>query len=73
MHYHAKFPNNDIACGSGGNSRDETAFAMGFGGGLDIRAGRHVDIRAGEIDYIPVFFSHKREDNLRFSAGVKIK
>jgi opacity protein-like surface antigen len=68
-HYHARFPNNDISC----SSRDETAFAMGFGGGLDIRAGNHVDIRAGEIDYIPVFFSHRREDNLRFSAGVKFK
>ncbi len=68
-HYHARFPNRDISC----DNRDETAFAMGLGAGLDIRAGRHVDIRAGEIDYIPVFFSHKREDNLRFSAGVKIK
>jgi opacity protein-like surface antigen len=68
-HYRAKFPDNDINC----SNRDETAFAMGFGGGLDIRAGSHIDIRAGEIDYIPVFFSHRREDNLRFSAGVKFK
>ena len=68
-HYHARFQRNDIIC----NSKDETAFAMGFGGGLDIRAGRHIDIRAGEVDYLPVFFKHKREDNLRFSAGIKIK
>jgi hypothetical protein len=68
-HYRAKFPNKDISC----TNRDETAFAMGFGAGLDIRAGKHFDIRAGEVDYIPVFFSHKREDNLRFSAGLKIK
>jgi hypothetical protein len=68
-HYRAKFPNKDINC----SNRDETAFAMGFGAGLDIRAGKHFDIRAGEVDYIPVFFSHKREDNLRFSAGLKIK
>ncbi len=67
--YHARFPNKDIQC----DTKDETAFAMGFGGGLDIRAGRHVDFRAAEVDYLPVFFKHKREDNLRFSAGIKIK
>ena len=68
-HYRAKFPDNDINC----SNRDETAFAMGFGGGLDIKAGRRIDIRAVEVDYIPVFFSHRREDNIRFSAGVKFK
>jgi hypothetical protein len=46
---------------------------MALGGGLDIRAGKHIDVRAGQVDYLPVFFSHKREDGLRFSAGVKIK
>jgi hypothetical protein len=30
-------------------------------------------VRAAQVDYLPVFFSHKREDNLRFSAGIKIK
>ena len=68
-HYRARFRNNDINC----PTRDETAFSMGIGGGLDIRAGRHVDVRAAQVDYLPVFFSHKREDNLRFSAGIKIK
>ena len=68
-HYRAKFPNRDINC----RTWDDTAFAMGLGGGLDIRAGRHIDLRAAQVDYLPVFFSHKREDNLRFSAGVKIK
>jgi opacity protein-like surface antigen len=68
-HYRAKFTDNDISC----SNRDETAFAMGVGAGLDINAGKHIDIRAGQVDYIPVFFSRKREDNLRFSAGIKIK
>lgn len=67
--YQAKFRNNDFTC----PDTNETAFAMALGAGLDIRAGKHVDIRAGQIDYLPVFFSHKREDGLRFSAGVKIK
>ena len=67
--YQAKFRNHDFSC----PDTNETAFAMALGGGLDIRAGNHVDIRAGQVDYLPVFFSHKREDGLRFSAGVKIK
>jgi opacity protein-like surface antigen len=53
--------------------KTDTAFAMGFGAGLDLEAGEHVDIRAGQIDYIPTFFGGKRQDNFRFSAGVKIK
>jgi opacity protein-like surface antigen len=67
--YQAKFHDNDFTC----PDTSDTAFAMALGGGLDIRAGSHVDIRAAQVDYLPVFFSHKREDGLRFSAGVKIK
>lgn len=32
-----------------------TSFAMKLGGGLDVRAGRHVDIRLVELDFNPVF------------------
>ena len=67
--YQARFRNHDFSC----PDTSETAFAMALGGGLDIRASRHIDIRAAQVDYLPVFFSHKREDGLRFSAGVKIK
>jgi opacity protein-like surface antigen len=67
--YQAKFRNRDFTC----PDTNETAFAMALGGGLDIRASKHVDIRAAQVDYLPVFFSHKREDGLRFTAGVKIK
>jgi opacity protein-like surface antigen len=51
----------------------ETAFSMALGGGLDIRAGKHIDLRAGQIDYMPTFFKHQREDGFRVSAGIKIK
>ena len=67
--YHANFRDDDFTC----PDTDQNAFAMALGGGLDIRAGNHVDIRAAQVDYLPVFFSQKREDGLRFSAGVKIK
>ena len=53
--------------------KTDTAFAMALGAGLDLNAGEHIDIRAGQFDYIPTFFNGKRQDNFRFSAGVKIK
>ncbi len=67
--YNADARNGNFSC----PDTNETAFAMALGGGLDIKAGNHVDVRAIQVDYLPVFFSHKREDGLRFSAGVKIK
>jgi hypothetical protein len=32
-----------------------TSFAMKFGGGLDVRASRHLDVRLIEVNYHPVF------------------
>lgn len=68
-HYQAKFKNRDFSC----PDTHETAFAMGLGAGLDIRAGKRIDVRPIQVDYLPAFFDHGREDNLRFSAGIKIK
>lgn len=49
---------------------DAQSFAMAFGGGLDIRAGRRVTIRAVQADYNPTFFGLGRQDNFRLSFGV---
>ncbi len=51
----------------------DTAFAMAFGGGLDIHASEHIDLRPIMIDYLPTFFDGKRQDNIRAGAGIKIK
>lgn len=53
--------------------RAETAFAMAFGGGLDVRASDHIDVRVIQVDYIPTFFNSRRQDNIRATAGIKIK
>jgi opacity protein-like surface antigen len=53
--------------------KSDTAFAMAFGGGLDVRAGEHLDVRPIQVDYLPTFFNGKRQDNFRASAGIKIK
>jgi hypothetical protein len=51
----------------------DTAFAMALGGGLDIHAGEHLDVRPIMVDYVPTFFNGKRQDNFRAGAGIKIK
>jgi hypothetical protein len=51
----------------------DTAFAMAFGGGLDIHASEHLDIRPIMVDYLPTFFNGQRQDNIRAGAGIKIK
>lgn len=53
----------------------ETAFAMAFGGGLDIRASKRISVRA-MMDYNPTFLnnsgmdSRERQDHVRLSLGI---
>ena len=42
----------------------ETSFAMKLGGGLDIRAGKKVDIRIFEFDYNPVFAGDRQPKSI---------
>lgn len=49
---------------------DAASFALAVGGGLDVRAGKHFDIRLIQADYLPTFFGSTRQDNLRLSFGV---
>jgi opacity protein-like surface antigen len=51
----------------------DTAFAMAFGGGLDVHAGEHIDIRVVQVDYLPTFFNSTHQNNIKVGAGVKIK
>ncbi len=67
--YKADFDDDDFTC----PDTNETAFAMALGAGLDIKASDRIDIRPIQVDYLPVFFDNRREDGIRFSAGVKIK
>lgn len=53
--------------------KSRTGFAMVFGAGLDVKAGERIDVRAIQIDYLPTFIDGKRQDNIRASAGIKIK
>lgn len=55
------------------HKKHDTAFSMAFGGGVDIHASEHIDIRPIMFDYVPTFFDGKRQDNFRVGAGVKIR
>jgi opacity protein-like surface antigen len=53
--------------------KSDTAFAMAFGGGVDVHASDHIDFRVIQLDYVPTFFNGKRQDNIKASAGIKIR
>jgi len=51
------------------------AFAMDFGGGVDIPVGKHFAIRPAQIDYLLTRFSNpftgaNNQNNFRYSAGI---
>jgi opacity protein-like surface antigen len=70
---HGLFGISHIRAAFDDRTRSETAFAMAFGAGLDVHAGDHLDVRAIQVDYLPTFFNGRRQDNIRASAGIKIK
>jgi hypothetical protein len=70
---HALAGANRLSASATGLSTSDTSFAMAFGGGLDIRAARHVSARLAQIDYL--FTKHgtapmNTQNNIRVSAGV---
>jgi opacity protein-like surface antigen len=67
-HMRASFDDPLLSC-----RKSDTAFAMAFGGGLDVKAGENIDVRVIQVDYLPTFFNGKRQDNFRAGAGIKIK
>ena len=72
-----------------GTATDEyTSFAMAFGGGLDLKVSKHVDIRLFQVEWLPVFTKDRlviasdgtrydlrgeRQNDWRFSVGVVLK
>lgn len=48
----------------------ETGFAGAFGGGLDIRAGKRIDIRVIQFDYNPTHVFDSTQHNFRIGAGI---
>lgn len=51
-------------------STSETGLAGAFGGGLDIRINSRVDFRAVQLDYNPIKFGGRVDDNFRVGIGI---
>jgi opacity protein-like surface antigen len=52
---------------------DATSLAMAFGGGLDIRLSKRIDLRLIQADYAPTWFGSGRQNNFRLSVGIVFK
>lgn len=56
------------------NAPSSNAFAMAFGGGIDIPVGHKVSIRPVELDYLLTNFSNRfnnsNQNNFRYSGGI---
>ena len=70
---HGLFGISHVRAGFEDQDRSDTAFAMALGGGLDVHANDHIDIRVFQLDYLPTFFNGKRQDGIRAGAGIKVK
>jgi opacity protein-like surface antigen len=56
---------------TGIESGSETNFAAAFGGGLDVRLSKRVQLRLIQVDYNPIWFEGGgRQNNLRFGFGL---
>ncbi len=51
-------------------SSSASAFAMEFGGGVDVRLNDHIAVRPIAFDYIPTHFGGAWQSNYRFSTGI---
>ena len=63
------------ACGVS-TAPSSNAFAMAFGGGVDIPVGRVVSIRPAELDYLFTDFTNRfnnsHQNNFRYSGGITL-
>jgi hypothetical protein len=48
----------------------QDALGLAFGGGLNVRATRHVWLRLIQVDYLRAQFSHNAQNDTRISAGL---
>ena len=73
---HGRTRLTNVECPSGNfcaaldRSSSETALAGAFGGGLDIKAGKRVQIRLIQVDYNPIKFDDGTSHNVRIGAGI---
>ena len=70
--------NQTIVGGKASTSGSQHPFAMAFGGGVDVNAGKHVAFRLGEMDYMLTRFTNpftntNNQNNFRYLGGIVFK
>jgi opacity protein-like surface antigen len=48
----------------------QNAFGMAFGGGLNVKATRHIWLRLVQVDYLRAQFTNNTQNDVRVSAGI---
>ena len=59
-----------VSVTGGGGGGALNSFALGAGGGLDIKASEHIAIRVVQAEYFFTHFAGSRQNNARVSAGI---
>ncbi len=68
---HALAGANRISTSIDGLSASDTAFAMAFGGGVDIKVAHRFSVRPVQVDYLfTKHFTAMHQNNVRVSAGL---
>ncbi len=66
-------PNTDCVFVFNDTGVDETGLAGAFGGGVDIKLSKRIDLRAIQVDYNPIRFNGETQNNFRFGIGLVFK
>lgn len=56
-----------------GGTSDGTGLAMGFGGGMEVKAGDRYSVRPFQVDYIPRRFNHQWDQSIRVGVGIAFR
>jgi hypothetical protein len=68
---HALFGGARIGAGAGGVSVSSNGFAMGYGGGVDVKINDRVAFRVFQVDYMPTRFEGVwQKSNVRLGVGI---
>jgi hypothetical protein len=69
---HALLGGTNAQASALGFTDSSNGFAGVFGGGLDVRASRHIDIRVVQADYVPTRLEGEWQHNFHVGVGIVI-
>ncbi len=63
----------DLNTGTVAANADDNGLALAFGGGVDIRVHKNIDVRAIQLDYNPNRFDGETDHNIRVGVGLNFR